>query len=529
MRIKMQTGIISKAFGVMMVLLLLSVNLAAAAPAQSERHSYLVGLKPGASSKALEAAGIQFASKWDNLDAVNIIATDAAIQGLARNPKVSYIEEDRPVYKSSIGSSYTDGAFTWGLQAVHAEQAWNVKATGQDIKVCVLDTGIDYGHPEFTRNGQSIIKASKNFVADGHPDATDGDGHGTHVAGTIAGQTSDSGSRIGAAPGVDLYVARVLGDDGSGTTSSVLNGLNWCQENKANIANLSLGSDRPSQTERKAFDLAYKNGMLSIAASGNDGSGKIGYPANYSSVVAVGAVDSSLNLAGFSNYGKGQELVAPGVGTLSSVPRGTGLHGITKENENGVETSYRSYGIEYAGLGSAAGPMVECGLADSASSCSGKPASGAWIALIDRGSITFGEKIQNVTAQGASAAIIVNNDAASPDDPGNFTLGSAGSWIPSVSVSYDSGIAIRSGGLGAGSVDLSAWDYSYFEGTSMATPHVSAVAALAWSANPGVTNDQIRTILHTTAQDLGPAGQDNQFGYGLVQADAAVQMARGGF
>ena len=330
-----------------------------------------------------------------------------------------------------------------------------------------------------------------------------------------------------AAPGVDLYIARVLNDEGSGTTSSVINGLNWCQGNNAKIANLSLGSSTPSRTEQKAFDHTYQKGMLSIAASGNDSKGKIGYPANYNSVVAVGAVDSSLNLAGFSNYGKNQELVAPGVSTLSSVPLGTGLQSITKEVDNGVESSYRSNGLEFSGLGTISGPLVNCGLADSVTSCSGKPDSGAWIALVNRGTNTFSEKVQNVMSQGATAAILTNNDTVSPDDPGNFTLGTAGNWIAAVSVSYNSGTLLRSGSLGTGSVEVTPWDYSYFEGTSMATPHVSAVAAIAWSANPLLTNDQIRKVLQSSAENLGDAGRDNKYGYGLVQADAAVQMAGG--
>lgn len=527
MKRRMQTRYLFKIITVLMTFLLFAANLASAAPSQDKLHSYLIGLKPGVSAKALDAPGIQAAAHWGDLEAMNILATPAAVQGLAKNPNIAYIEEDRPVYASSVGQSYSDGALTWGLQAVHAEQAWSMNASGNNIRVCILDSGIDYNHPEFIRNGASIIKASANFVNDGHPDATDGNGHGTHVAGTIAGQTSSSGSQIGAAPGVDLYIARVLNDEGSGTTSSVINGLNWCQGNNAKIANLSLGSSTPSRTEQKAFDHTYQKGMLSIAASGNDSKGKIGYPANYNSVVSVGAVDSSLNLAGFSNYGKDQELVAPGVSTLSSVPLGSGLQSITKEVDNGVESSYRSNGLEFSGLGTISGPLVNCGLADSVTSCSGKPNSGAWIALVNRGTNTFSEKVQNVMSQGATAVILTNNDTVSPDDPGNFTLGTAGNWIAAVSISYNSGTLLRSGSLGAGSVEVTPWDYSYFEGTSMATPHVSAVAAIAWSVNPLLTNDQIRKVLQSSAEDLGDAGRDNKYGYGLVQADAAVQMAGG--
>ncbi|WP_274652020.1 S8 family serine peptidase [Paenibacillus humicola] len=521
---KRRLPLIFKAAAALCSLLLIAANFTYAAPSSSDRHSYLVNLKPGKSVNALNAPGIQLKKHWDDLGAANIVADPDTIQKLKNNPDIESIEEDRPVHATALGQTYTDGELTWGLQAVHAEQAWSQNATGSHIRVCVLDSGIDAGHPEFYRNGTSIIKASQNFVDDGHPDAADGFGHGTHVSGTIAGQTSASGSRIGVAPGVDLYVARVLGDDGNGLTSGVIAGLNWCQENKANIANLSLGSDEPSHTEQKAFDRANMNGMLIIAASGNDSLNHVGYPAGYKSVVAVGAVDSSLNLASFSDYGKDQELVGPGVGTLSSVPRGTGLH--ASAVKDGDSTSYHSNPLEFSGTGSVSGPLVDCGIADSAATCGGKPASGAWIAVIDRGTNAFSEKVQNAMSQGASAAVIVNNDTANPDDPGNFTLGAAGSWIPAVSLSYNQGTALRSGGLGTGKVEVTPWDYSYYEGTSMATPHVTGVAALAWSANPGLTNDQIRKVIESTAVDLGAPRRDNMFGYGLVQADAAVQMAR---
>ena len=152
-------------------------------------------------------------------------------------------------------------------------------------------------------------------------------------------------------------------------------------------------------------------------------------------------------------------------------------------------------------------------------------ATGDWIAMISRGQATFAAKVQNVMAQGAKAAIIANNDTANPDDAGSFTLGAPGTWIPTVSVSYNSGVSIRKRGLGAGSVNIVATDYEYIGGTSQATPHVSGTAALAWAANPALTNAQVRAILGSTATDLGTRGRDDVFGNGLVQADAAVSAA----
>jgi len=228
-------------------------------------------------------------------------------------------------------------------------------------------------------------------------------------------------------------------------------------------------------------------------------------------------------LASFSNFGPDQEVVAPGVQVFSTMPRGFGR--VTTVTE--ADKTFASNDVEFSPTtsGPLTGPLVECGLADSATSCSGKPASGAWIALINRGAITFGAKVQNAMAQGAAAAIIANNDTVNKDDVGNFTLGAAGTWIPTVSVSFNSGVSIRRQGLGAGSVNIATADWDFNDGTSMATPHVSAVAALAWSVNPGLSNAQIRAILSSTATDLGARGRDDLYGSGLVQADAAVGAA----
>lgn len=487
----------------------------AAAPREAPRR-YLVGLRPGVAARDLGAAGAAVQKDWPALGAAAVLATPSAVARLQAHPGVEFVEEDRPV--RALG--FTDqGEVPWGVAAVRAPEAWPA-STGAGIRVCIIDTGIDYNHPEFFRGDQSIVKGRQDFVGD-RPDAFDGNGHGTHVAGTVAAQPDGAGV-VGVAPGVDLYVARVLGDDGTGTTSAVINAVLWCADTvKAHVANLSLGSSLRSRAEERAFDYAYSKGMLAIAASGNDGARRILYPAAYRSVVAVGAVDSNLTLASFSNYGREQELVGPGVQVLSAAPLGTGRK--ASAAEDGV--AYPANPVKYGSVGTVTGPLVECGLADSAASCQNPPA-GDWVALISRGNITFAQKVQNVMAQGAKAAIITNNDTAHPDDPGSFTLGSAGDWIPTVSVSYNSGVAIRSGGLGTGTVSVAIWDYQYLSGTSMAAPHVTGVAALAWAANPRLSNAQVRQVLRDTALDLGARGWDAYYGYGLVQAPAAVQRAQ---
>lgn len=253
-----------RVFGSLTALSLLVSSMGfAAGPPDSGSQSYLIGLRPGASAKGLAIAGLEVKSEWTALSAAHVVATSAAAARLQSHGMVTYLEEDRPVYITGHGSlPYSDGTYTWGIQAVHAVEAWGILGNGGTGRsVCIIDTGIDYSHPAFLRDGVSIIKGSKNFNSDGHPDATDGNGHGTHVSGTVAGQGNASGSYIGVAPGVDLYIARVLGDDGSGTTSGVINAVNWCVDTaKANVANLSLGSSRSNRTEQMAFDSAYNKG-----------------------------------------------------------------------------------------------------------------------------------------------------------------------------------------------------------------------------------------------------------------------------
>ncbi len=478
--------------------------------------SYLVGLRDHAGAQKLRAAGFNVAAEFGRERAAQVITDAAGVARLQRNPNVTYVEPDRIVHANA---NFTDsGEIPWGLDAIDAPDVWNT-TRGDGVRVCVLDTGFDLNnHPDF--NGANIV-GSANFVNDGHRTAQDGNGHGTHVAGTIAAQQNEIGV-VGVAPDVELLIARVLGDDGSGPTTGVIRGVNWCVDQGADILSLSLGSDEGSKTEERAFQAAWDAGRLIIASSGNDATDAPHFPSGYSTVMSVGAVDSRLAWADFSNFGPELDLVAPGVQTFSTVPQGFGRVPTVSENGNVFASNELEFSPVTTGV---SGPLVECGLATTTTSCTGAPTSGDWIALINRGEIAFGAKVQNVMAQGADAAIIANNDTVNKNDVGNFTLGAAGTWIPSVSVSYSSGVSIRRQGLGTGNVTIGTADWDFNDGTSMATPHVSAVAALAWSANGELSNAQLRDVLTSTATDLGARGRDDLFGHGLVQADAAVAAA----
>ncbi|HLO03239.1 MAG TPA: S8 family serine peptidase, partial [Symbiobacteriaceae bacterium] len=316
------------------VVVLASATMAAAAPTQVKR-SYLVGLTPGTHAKGLLQNGVDVVTEWAEIEAAHIMATPAAAEGLKHNPNVVYVEED--LERHALGNLYADGTYTWGVQAVNAPAAWTTlghKGTGR--KVCVLDTGIDLNHPQFFRNGVSIVKGYQDFT--GSPNGVnDMVGHGTHVAGTIAGQSTINGSYIGVAPDVELYVAKVLGDDGKGASSWIMNGVNWCAGTVgANVLSMSLGGGAASMTEDRTYSNVYtKKGALVIAAAGNAGDSTTSYPAGYSSVVSVAAVDENLAKASFSQYNADVELAGPGVNTLSSFSQSVPTDGAASEDGAG--------------------------------------------------------------------------------------------------------------------------------------------------------------------------------------------------
>ena len=139
------------------------------------------------------------------------------------------------------------------------------------------------------------------------------------------------------------------------------------------------------------------------------------------------------------------------------------------------------------------------------------------VCLIQRGTYDFGIKVANCQASGGVGAVVYNNLA------GSFggTLGTAVTTIPSVTASDTEGVAMKLQLGQSATVSVGASNHAYFDGTSMATPHVSAVAALVWAVHPGCTAAQLRTSLNLSAEDLGAAGRDTKFGYGLVRAKAA--------
>ena len=215
----------------------------------------------------------------------------------------------------------------WGLDNVNAPEVWNggdgfSGATGKGTTIAIIDTGVDLDHPEFADR----IVAGYDFV-DGDIVPDDGNGHGTHVAGTIAASNDEIGI-TGVAYNANIMPLRVLNNDGYGWTRDIISAVRWAADNGADVINMSLGGGGSySQAMADAITYASERGSVVVMAAGNSGAPSPDFPATHAMNhgIAVGAADRYRSLAGFSNQAGSRELnyvTAPGVNIYSAVPGG---------------------------------------------------------------------------------------------------------------------------------------------------------------------------------------------------------------
>lgn len=210
-----------------------------------------------------------------------------------------------------------------GVSLIAARRMWPT-TQGKGVVIAVLDTGIDDEHPDL----QGKVVGGRSFVP-GEADYRDENGHGTHVAGTIAAH----GKILGVAPQASLLAAKVLNRYGAGSYVSIRQGLAWARNwegkngERVNIVNLSLGGPLPNSGLHEEIKKVVAAGITVVCAAGNSGDGKpgtpeISYPAYYQETVAVGAVNLKTGIANFSNSNDRIDIVAPGVNTYSTYPGG---------------------------------------------------------------------------------------------------------------------------------------------------------------------------------------------------------------
>ncbi len=295
--------------------------------------------------------------------------------------------------------------YQWNMPMVQAEAAW-LNSTGEGVTVAVLDTGLKTDGAEDGIGCVTVLAESDIVNSDNDP--IDGDGHGTHVSGTIAQKTGNDTGVVGLAYDACIMPVKVLDDMGSGSTADIAEGVSFAVDNGAKVINMSLGMRAQYKiTEDPILDpeleKAYNADVTVVCASGNESWRKnVGYPAISEYTIAVGAVDIDGNVASYSNGGTGLDLVAPG------------------------------------GAGLEAGDAI----------------------------------LQEAF-----------------DDDG--------------------------------------WNYFYYTGTSMATPHVAAAAAILYAVKPAISSEEVRDALNDTAMDIGGDGYDADSGWGLLQVYNALLFISG--
>jgi subtilisin family serine protease len=198
----------------------------------------------------------------------------------------------------------------WGVKSINAPALWS-KVTGKGVKVAVMDSGINFKHPDFGKN----LMAGYNAIDPTQPPIDDY-GHGTLVSGVIAAQNNSIGI-VGVAPDVELYPVKVLDKYGEGDISAIASGVDWCIKNKIQIINMSFAIDEDKPLLCSSIKKAIDAGIIVVASASNTYGGDAGYPASYDNVISVTAVDEDFKIGKTAPRGK-IDFSAPGVSIVST-------------------------------------------------------------------------------------------------------------------------------------------------------------------------------------------------------------------
>jgi serine protease len=430
----------------------------------------------------------------------------------------------------------TEQHMPWGITTIGAPDVWKISKGSRDVHVAVIDTGIDFTHPDLIhayQGGYNVFKPAEPPMDDHR--------HGTHVAGTIAAADNSFGV-VGVAPNVKIWGVKVLDDDGKGTDETLTAGLDWVISKSKEVGgrwvvNLSLGSRFGSDLEKVAIERALQANIVIVAAAGNTALPNLNYPAGYQGVIAVGATDSTNSVAKFSTFGIGLSVVAPGVSVPSTYRGGYSSSADVTRDDVSIDV----IGITGSPYATLSGRLVDCGLGhpeDIPSSVRGR------IALMKRGVVPFREKARNAKEAGA-IAVVIYNDPELPNDITNWTMvykncDINGCTMPPEWVDYEFPLTV--GATGEFATKLQEWvgknvtvgfrpeDYGPMSGTSMATPHVAGSAAMLLSLAPSLNVAQVLMALEKTATDVDEKGWDLHTAWGLINLPAAAKyVAPGAF
>ncbi|WP_242878802.1 S8 family peptidase [Clostridium beijerinckii] len=284
-----------------------NVNAVVVTSVSTSNERVIVVFKNKADKNVVSKARGNVRREYKNANVLSASIPTTSIKDLKNDPNVLAVEQDIIVKTNSQ-------TVDWGVNRIQAQTSWSSSYTGKGVKIGIVDTGIANHEDLSVAGGAAFTSYTTSYLDD--------NGHGTHVAGIIGAKNNGYGI-VGVANEASLYAIKVLGNDGAGYLSDIIAGIDWCITNKMDIINLSLGSSIPSTALQQEVDKAYNQGILVVAAAGNDGTSDgstdtVDYPAKYSSVIAVAAIDSNNKRPSFSSTGNTVEVAAPGVNILST-------------------------------------------------------------------------------------------------------------------------------------------------------------------------------------------------------------------
>jgi len=294
----------------------------------SEEHRYIVKYKEGSTliNERMEVAAAEHGNlrglntridaqflTLDNAE-VLVLSSREEVEAWRQNEEVEYVERDRKRHLTAENRPY-------GINAVKAFDVTDDRVANR--KVCIIDSGYDINHPDLTSDSSVVTGYTGEYSTT--PWNSDQDGHGTHVAGTIAAIGGNDVGVVGVNRNgaLKMHIVKVFGTNGWVWASTLVAAVEECVASGSNIVNMSLGGGGYSAIEDAAYNRIYNvENVLLVAAAGNDGTRGYSYPASYNAVISVGATDSSNSIANFSQKNDQVDMSAPGVNVLSTTPNG---------------------------------------------------------------------------------------------------------------------------------------------------------------------------------------------------------------
>ena len=311
-----------------MCMVLSGFSMFAMAKKDDEKVRCIVLFNDKVDKTLVEDKGREILMEYDNIPAIVTELSGSDIKDLKKSDKIKAVEADAEAQilgdvddagKGNAGKPAPGETTPWGISKINAPSVW-VQSTGSAVKVAIVDTGMDKDHPDLPTAAAGI-----NYVpARGKLDSNawdDDNGHGSHCAGIIAAEHGNSIGVKGVAPGVSLYIAKVLNKSGSGSYTNIVAGIDWAITNDVDVISMSLGGTDDLAILKDACQRAYDKGITIVAAAGNS-AGAVMYPAAYSTVIAVSATDSSDKYYTYTCHGDAIDVSAPGVSIYSTYKNG---------------------------------------------------------------------------------------------------------------------------------------------------------------------------------------------------------------